>query len=93
VKTFTDDRPVAYQTVNGRRETVDVRYDLKAENAQYGFHLGEFDQTLPLVIDPAVVIYAAYVGGSDNENARAVAVGSDGSAYLTGTTLSTDLPV
>lgn len=39
------------------------------------------------------IVYATYLGGSAADSAVAIAVGSDGSAYLTGTTESTDFPV
>jgi hypothetical protein len=39
------------------------------------------------------VIYASYFGGSGSDSAAALAVGSDGSIYVTGSTTSADLPV
>ncbi len=39
------------------------------------------------------VVYSTYFGGSGSDAATAVAVGSDGSVYITGTTNSKDLPV
>ncbi len=39
------------------------------------------------------VVYSTYFGGSGNDAATAVAVGADGSLYVTGSTSSTDLPV
>ena len=39
------------------------------------------------------VVYATYFGGSGNDTAVALAVGSDGSLYVTGATTSSDLPV
>ena len=39
------------------------------------------------------VVYSALFGGSGNDNAAALAVGSDGSVYVTGATNSADLPV
>jgi uncharacterized protein (TIGR03437 family) len=39
------------------------------------------------------IIYSTYFGGSGSDSAAALAVGSDGSIYVTGTTTSTDLPV
>jgi hypothetical protein len=39
------------------------------------------------------VIYSTHFGGSGNDAALALAVGSDGSVYVTGSTTSTDLPV
>jgi uncharacterized protein (TIGR03437 family) len=39
------------------------------------------------------VVYSTYFGGSGSDAATALAVGSDGSLYITGTTNSADLPV
>ena len=39
------------------------------------------------------VVYSTYFGGSGNDAAAAVAVGADGSLYITGSTDSVDLPV
>ncbi|HYG82800.1 MAG TPA: FG-GAP-like repeat-containing protein, partial [Pyrinomonadaceae bacterium] len=36
--------------------------------------------------------YLRFIGGTENEEGRGVAVGADGSAYLAGTTASTDFP-
>ena len=45
----------------------------------YGFRLGPYDATKPLVIDPAVPVYAGFLGGSGQD---------EGHAYLVGTTRS-----
>ena len=39
------------------------------------------------------IVYATYFGGSGNETANAMAVGQDGSVYVTGSTNSPDFPV
>ena len=39
------------------------------------------------------IVYSTYFGGSGNDAAVALAVGSDGSLFVTGTTTSADLPV
>jgi uncharacterized protein (TIGR03437 family) len=44
-------------------------------------------------VDPnGNVVYASYLGGAFNDAAAALALGSDGSVYIAGTTLSVDFP-
>jgi uncharacterized repeat protein (TIGR01451 family) len=43
--------------------------------------------------DGGSLIYSTYVGGSSSDSALAIAVGGDGSAYITGQTLSADFPI
>lgn len=97
-----DAAPIAYQEVNGKRIPVSMVYDLAetswpdASNTssashqtfQYGFQIGEYDSTLPLVLDPAVLIYAGYVGGSGSDEGYDIAVDSNGELYITGYTSS-----
>lgn len=42
--------PVAYQEINGQTINVPVAYSV--QGTTYGFTLGEYDQTQPLIIDP-----------------------------------------
>ena len=39
------------------------------------------------------LLYSTYIGGQSNDSASAIAVGADGTAYLTGTTTSSDFPL
>ena len=50
-----------------------------------------YDPTTRLVIDPALV-YSSYLGGGASEIGRDIAVDSQGNAYVTGWTLSSDFP-
>jgi len=84
-------RPVVYQDINGLRSPVEGRFELLAGN-KIGFTIGRYDHTQPLVVDP-VLTYSTYFGGTDVEFVTSVAAGSDGSAYVTGLTLSEDFPL
>jgi hypothetical protein len=55
----------------------------------YGFEVGEYDRTQPLVLDPAILLYCGYIGGSDGDHGYDIAVDGSGNAYVTGITLST----
>ncbi len=60
--------------------------------ASYGFDVGAFDATRPLVIDPAIVIYAGYIGGTAKDYGAGIAVDGDGFAYVTGHTAGGTFP-
>ena len=83
-------KPVVYQEVNGARRIVDGAYRI-SEAREVGFQIGDYDHTLPLVIDP-ILVYATYLGGGYGDIGRGITVDADGNAYVTGVTLSTDFP-
>ncbi|MGH8472876.1 MAG: SBBP repeat-containing protein, partial [Gammaproteobacteria bacterium] len=89
-----DDRPVSYQEVNGKRVEITTDYALepKAEAGShaYGFKLGDYDPRRPLVLDPAVFVYAGYIGGGDEDYGVGIAVDEKGNAYVTGQTASAE---
>jgi len=84
-------RPLAWQNIDGVRRTVDVRYVLHAKR-RVGFALGPYDAARELVIDP-VFVYSSYLGGTGDDGAVKIAVDSAGSAYVVGHTASTNFPV
>ncbi|HEY6984432.1 MAG TPA: SBBP repeat-containing protein, partial [Rhodanobacteraceae bacterium] len=85
-------RPVAYQTVDGRRCLVSARY-VRRGRSRIGLALGDYDRDKPLVIDPLVLFYAGYLGGNTTDQAFALAVDSAGNAYVAGSTESLNFPV
>ena len=89
---FEDDKPYAYQEDDGQREEVMAAYVLKGEGGGegqvYGFRVGAYNHSLPLVIDPAVLVYAGYIGGLYGDSGTGIAVDSAGNAYITGATYS-----
>lgn len=85
-------RPVAYQTLNGKREFVNAGFVLSAGN-RVRFELGLYDHTRDLVIDPSVAVaFSTYLGGTLEDDGLAIAVDSSGNAYVTGQTQSTNFP-
>ncbi|MGE0405035.1 MAG: Ig-like domain repeat protein [Candidatus Korobacteraceae bacterium] len=83
-------KPFAYQEAEQRRIPVEAEYTLKG--GRLGFRIGQYDPSLPLVIDP-VFVYSTFVAGSRTDTSTAVAVDSNGNVYVTGVTHSTDFPI
>lgn len=82
-------RPVVYQEIDGVRRTIPARFRILAGN-RFGFTVGRYDRSRPLVIDP-VLDFATYLGGMHNEAAK-VAVDLAGNMYVAGYTTSQGLP-
>ncbi len=55
-----------------------------------GFTVGDYDRTRTLVLDPEMLVYCGFIGGSEDDEGRGVAVDSSGNAYVTGITNSTE---
>ena len=86
---FSDERPYAYQELDGRRTEVPTRFARASGQHTYGFVVGDYDRSQPLVLDPSFLVYAGYIGGTGEERALAIAVDSAGNAYVAGSTVST----
>jgi uncharacterized repeat protein (TIGR01451 family) len=86
-------KPVVYQASSqagtGAKQTVDGRYALAGNTVR--FELGAYDHNSELTIDP-LLVYSSYLGGSNNDYGTGIAVDSQGSAYVTGNTTSTNFP-
>ena len=83
-------KPIAFQEKNGKRENVQVAYHVDKDI--YRFDAGNYDRSLPLIIDPALV-YSTYLGGNTGDDiGEDIAVDSNGNAYVIGTTGSSNFP-
>ena len=96
-------KPVIYQRDGRSKTRVDGSFVLAGDLIR--FRVGIYDRTRALVIDP-VLSYATYLGGTTTDTigtatgpgnlqvgvSQAIALDSTGSAYVTGTTFSTDFP-
>jgi hypothetical protein len=91
---FTDDKPYAYQEVEGQRVEIPMAYALDPNGASdshaYSFSVGAYDKSLTLVLDPVVLLYAGYIGGTGGDAGYGIAVDGAGNAYVTGFTSSTE---
>ncbi len=85
-------KPVSYQLIEGKRVRMESAFKETGKNT-YGFKVKKYNRDYELIIDPMVCpIYSTYLGGSGNDHGDGIAVDSDGYAYVTGYTGSTDFP-
>ncbi len=87
---FIEEKPVLYQSVAGKRIEVAGGFKRRAGGA-IGFEVSDYDRTLPLVVDPAI-LFSGYFGGSSEDNITAVGIDSSNNVVVAGWTISTDLP-
>ena len=82
-------KPYIYQEMNGAKQEIVGSFVLAGKQA--GFHIADYDASLPLVIDP-VLSYSTYLGGSGTEHAEGIAVDPAGNVYVAGWTDSPNFP-
>jgi len=82
-------KPVLYQEKNGVKRPVEGAYQVV--NGTVGFHIGAYDRSRPLIIDPVFGDFTL-AGGTGDEIPTAAAEDAQGFLYVVGTTNSTDLP-
>jgi Beta-propeller repeat len=75
-------KPIVYQEIDGARRDIAGGYVRKGAN-RVGLQVATYDTTRPLIIDP-VLSYSTYLGGSDFDSGRGIAVDADGNAFVTG---------
>jgi hypothetical protein len=94
-------KPVSYQpvpvgagsqTCPQQRKNVNVTFK-KISGNTYGFEVEEYDKNYELIIDPVVLAYSTYLGGSSFEWGYDIAVDIIDHVYVTGETYSTDFPI
>jgi len=81
-------RPVAYQETGGARTAVEVAYVVRG--LEYGFAVGAYDSSRPLVIDP--LLASTFLGGSGDDSMAGLVIHTNGSVFAVGTTVSPDFP-
>lgn len=83
-------KPQIFQEKEGERREVAGGF-LQEGPGRIRFRLGNYDPSLPLVIDP-VVTYSTFLGGSSRDLVLALAVDAFGNTYAAGETVSGDFP-
>ena len=84
-------KPTMYQQVAGRRYLIAGGYVLVGPQ-EVGVLIGPYDASRPLIIDPVVLAYSTYLGGSGEDGGNGIAVDAAGNAYVTGSTGSANFP-
>ena len=80
---FEDAPPEAWQEIEGERVPVEMAYAVSRDGF-HGFNLGEYDTTRPLVLDPVILVYCGYIGGTREDEGHGVSMDVFGNAYVTG---------
>jgi len=81
-ETITDSAPEAFYA-NCPEETLAACFSISGDS-RYCFSVPSRDMSRPVVIDP--LVYSTFLGGEGLDSGMALAVGKDGSAYVTGVT-------
>jgi uncharacterized protein (TIGR03437 family) len=84
-------RPRVFQECGGRQVEVAAQYAIVAPN-RVSFELAMYDRQRELRIDPVVLAYSTYLGGSGTDSGYGIALDGSGSAYVTGSAASADFP-
>jgi hypothetical protein len=88
--TFSAHRPVAFQPADATHPRTRVAASFALDGAVATISLGAYDPDRRLVIDPVLLGYSTYLGGTAADAANAIALDATGAAYFAGSTDSTD---
>ncbi|MDI6715659.1 MAG: SBBP repeat-containing protein, partial [Actinomycetota bacterium] len=81
-------RPIAYQEKDGAKHYVKVSYFVD-ENT-YGFDIGSYDKTQPLIIDP--MLASTTLGGGGYNFGQSIIKDSEGNIYVSGKAGTSNFP-
>lgn len=90
-RSFKHLKPVCYQVIEDKKVYIEAQF-VKHQNNIYGIQTENYNRDCTLIIDPLVLAYSAYLGGSDRDIANGIAVDEEGACYVTGSTESLDFP-
>ena len=86
-----ENAPFIYQETRAGIVAIEGRYRLEDEHTAT-FEIGEYDASLPLIIDP-VITYATFCGGSTIGSVAGVAADTSGNVYVAGWTEALNFPI
>jgi hypothetical protein len=78
---MTESAPIAWQEINGKKTPVKVSF--RIDNGEIGFKVGNYDKTVPLIIDPTYQWHTFY-GLVDLNPSTIITVDSNGNVYIAG---------
>lgn len=84
-----EEKPYAYQIINGKIKTVACAFSL--EQNRLTFKLGAYNEDFKLILDP-VLIFATYSGSVTDNFGMTATYGYDGTAYSAGTIYGNSYP-
>lgn len=85
-------KPVGFQVIDGKLIDIPVAFK-QIDPFTYGFQAGSYNTNYELIIDPLVLVYSTYLGGSNVDNVYSIAVDNSGCAYVAGYTGSINFPL
>ena len=85
-------KPLSFQLIEGNRIEVKSRFK-KVKHDTYSFEVDKYNLEYELIIDPLIIVYSTYLGGSGRDYGNGIAVDKKGAAYVTGKTYSLDFPI
>ncbi|NQU48593.1 MAG: SBBP repeat-containing protein [Planctomycetes bacterium] len=90
---FTDASPTAWQIGANGQQPVEVQFKKSRAATAVELVVGSFDPNLALIVDPEVILFCGFIGGSLQEEGRGIGVDAAGNIFLTGFAESRDMPV
>lgn len=90
VSEIIEQKPYAYQEINGKKIEVPCQFILKKNTISFKL-LKSYNKKYPLIIDP-VLIFSSYSGSFANNFGMTATYGQDGSLFAGGTAYATGYP-
>lgn len=89
--TLREEKPYSYQEIEGKTREVASAFRLKGKQAS--FELGKYASANRLVIDPSILVWSSYYGGSGtDEEAGSMSSDAAGNVIVCGNTNSPNFP-
>ncbi|MBI4932212.1 MAG: gliding motility-associated C-terminal domain-containing protein [Bacteroidetes bacterium] len=86
-----EQKPYAYQKINGEKKEIPCNYVLNLNDNQLGFSVGNYDKSLPLIIDPTLIA-ATYSGSPADHWGFTATYDAAGNIYSAGVACSAGYP-